>query len=88
MRKNWVEVAVHQLGGPSETVRRVWEKGVRVSGSHVSYCRRRGKIVDADLALVISELTGISPWLLNGREEPKGDQPKGGEREASRSPSR
>lgn len=64
---NWVAEAIKQLGGPSETVRKVWEQGVRTSYGNLTLCRRRGKIVDADLACVLAELTGISVFLLAGR---------------------
>ena len=67
---NWVAVAIDQLGGPSEAVRKLWDKDVRVSASGLFQMRNRGKVVDLEVALAFSELTGISPWRLAGRVEP------------------
>ena len=64
---NWAAVAIQDLDGPSETMRRVWERGVRVSTATLNRARITGRVIDTDLCLALSELTGISPWLLAGR---------------------
>ncbi|MCW5891620.1 MAG: hypothetical protein KIT14_13865 [bacterium] len=73
---NWVARAIDQLNGPSEAMRAVWGRGVRVSAATLGRAKRSGKVGDADLACALSELTGISVFLLAGRDEPTEAQAK------------
>lgn len=77
-RESWTEHAIHDLlGGITKAV-----VATGVSSTTIWRAVRAGKINDSELLFTVATLTGVSPWLLAGRDQPQRDD--GAKRRASR----